>query len=95
MPVPTLSELLKRMVEVGGSDLHLTTNSPPRIRLHGELKPCEDLPLLGPADTKQLVYSVLTDSQKHRFEENLELDFSLGSRALLASEGTCSINAGP
>jgi twitching motility protein PilT len=66
------------MVEMGGSDLHLTTNSPPRIRVHGELKPLEGVPPLGPADTKQLAYSVLTDVQKHRFEENLELDFSFG-----------------
>ena len=78
MPIPTLSELLKRMVEAGGSDLHVTTNSPPRIRIHGALKPLDDLPNLGPADTKQLAYSILTDSQKHRFEEDLELDFSFG-----------------
>ncbi len=76
MPIPMLGELLKRMTESGGSDLHITTASPPRIRLHGDLTPCEDLPVLGPAETKQLIYSVLTDSQKHRFEENLELDFS-------------------
>jgi twitching motility protein PilT len=66
------------MVDVGGSDLQITVDSPPRIRLHGELKPLEDLPTLGPVDTKQLAYSVLTDAQKHRFEENLELDFSFG-----------------
>lgn len=78
MPLPSLSELLKRMVDSGGSDLHLTTNSPPRIRVHGELKPMEDIPPLGPVETKQLAYSVLTDAQKHRFEENLELDFSFG-----------------
>jgi twitching motility protein PilT len=78
MAVPSLSELLKRMVDVGGSDLQITVDSPPRIRLHGELKPLEDLPALGPVDTKQLAYSVLTDAQKHRFEENLELDFSFG-----------------
>jgi len=78
MPVPSLSELLKRMVDTGGSDLHITVDSPPRIRVHGELKPLEDLPILGPVDTKQLAYSVLTDAQKHRFEENLELDFSFG-----------------
>jgi twitching motility protein PilT len=78
MAVPSLSELLKRMVDMGGSDLQITVDSPPRIRLHGELKPLEDLPALGPVDTKQLAYSVLTDAQKHRFEENLELDFSFG-----------------
>ena len=87
MPIPTLSELLKRMVDAGGSDLHITTNSPPRIRLHGALKPCEDLPVLGPADTKQLAYSILTDAQKHRFEENLELDFSFGIKNIARFRG--------
>jgi twitching motility protein PilT len=87
MPLPTLSELLKRMVDSGGSDLHITTNSPPRIRIHGELKPLEDLPVLGPADTKQLAYSILTDSQKHRFEEGLELDFSFGIKNIARFRG--------
>jgi len=87
MPIPSLSELLKRMVDSGGSDLHITTNSPPRIRLHGALKPCEDLPVLGPADTKQLAYSILTDSQKHRFEEDLELDFSFGIKNIARFRG--------
>ncbi len=87
MPIPSLSELLKRMVDSGGSDLHITTNSPPRVRVHGELKPLEDLPALGPADTKQLCYSVLTDSQKHRFEEDLELDFSFGIKNIARFRG--------
>lgn len=87
MPLPTLSELLKRMVDTGGSDLHITTNSPPRIRLHGELKPLEDLPALGPSETKQLCYSILTDAQKHRFEENLELDFSFGIKNIARFRG--------
>ncbi|HLY63762.1 MAG TPA: type IV pilus twitching motility protein PilT [Terriglobia bacterium] len=87
MAIPALSELLKRMVDSGGSDLHITTNSPPRIRVHGELKPCEDLPALGPADTKQLAYSILTDAQKHRFEETLELDFSFGIKNIARFRG--------
>ncbi len=87
MPIPNLSELLKRMVDTGGSDLHITTNSPPRIRVHGELKPCDDLPSLGPADTKQLTYSILTDAQKHRFEESLELDFSFGIKNIARFRG--------
>src|SRR5438309_3633239 len=77
----TLSDLLKRMLEMGGSDLHITTNSPPQVRVHGHLTPL-DLPQLTPAETKQLAYSVMTDSQKHRFEENLELDFSFGLKGL-------------
>ena len=76
-----LSDLLKRMLEMSGSDLHLTTNSPPQIRVHGHLVPL-DLPQMTPAETKQLAYSVMTDSQKHRFEENLELDFSFGLKGL-------------
>src|SRR5207237_2586358 len=76
-----LSELLKKMIEMGGSDLHITTNSAPRVRVHGRLRPL-DMPPLTAADTKALAYSVLTDAQKHRFEENLELDFSFGVRGL-------------
>jgi twitching motility protein PilT len=78
----SLSDLLKRLIELGGSDLHLTTNTPPQVRVHGELRPLEDFKALTSADTKQLAYSVLTDAQKHRFEENLELDFSFGVRGL-------------
>jgi len=77
----TLPELLKTMVEHEGSDLHIATNMPPQIRVHGHLQRL-GLPDLAPADTKQLVYSVLTDAQKKRFEETLELDFSFGIRGL-------------
>src|SRR6059036_3636328 len=77
----SLSDLLKRLMEMSGSDLHITTNSPPQIRVHGHLVPL-DLPQMTPADTKQLTYSVMTDAQKHRFEESLELDFSFGLKGL-------------
>jgi len=77
----TLPELLKTMVEMDGSDLHIATNTPPQIRVNGRLTRLE-LPELQPAETKQLVYSVLTDTQKKRFEETLELDFSFGIRGL-------------
>src|SRR5512133_3480763 len=77
----SLSELLKRMMEMSGSDLHITTNSPPQVRVHGHLVPL-DLPQMTPAETKQLAYSVMTDAQKHRFEEDFELDFSFGLKGL-------------
>ena len=77
----SLSDLLKRLLEMNGSDLHITTNSPPQIRVDGHLRPL-DMPPLTAAETKQLAYSVLTDAQKHRFEENLELDFSFGIKGL-------------
>ena len=78
----SLSDLLKKLIEMGGSDLHLTTNTPPQVRVDGHLRPIEGVRTLGSADTKSLAYSVLTDAQKHRFEENLELDFSFGVRGL-------------
>jgi twitching motility protein PilT len=77
----TLPELLNALVSLKGSDLHVTTNTPPQVRVHGKLQTL-DLPVLGPAETKALAYSVLTDAQKKRFEESLELDFSFGIRGL-------------
>ena len=82
----SLSDLLRKMLEMSGSDLHITTNSPPQVRVHGHLQPL-DMPPLTPAETKQLSYSVLTDAQKHRFEENLELDFSFGLKGLARFRG--------
>ena len=77
----TLPELLKTTVELEGSDLHLATSTPPQVRVHGHLQRLP-LPELQPSETKQLVYSVLTDAQKKRFEETMELDFSFGIKGL-------------
>jgi twitching motility protein PilT len=77
----TLPELLKLTLEMQGSDLHLATNTPPQVRVHGELTRLQ-LPDMTPSETKQLVYSVLTDAQKKRYEESSELDFSFGIRGL-------------
>src|SRR5918995_2151709 len=75
--MPTLPELLKLTVDLDGSDLHLSIKSAPQVRVHGELRRL-DFPELSAAETKTLAYSVLTDAQKKRFEETLELDFSFG-----------------
>ena len=72
-----LHQLLKILVEANGSDLHITTNSPPQMRVDGHLQPM-DFPPLNQVETKQLCYSVLTDAQKHRYEEENELDLSFG-----------------
>lgn len=77
-----LPELLRKMTERGGSDLHLTTNTPPQIRINGHLHSLDGYKPLSPADTKALAYSLLTDVQRHRFEENLELDFSFGLKGI-------------
>jgi twitching motility protein PilT len=76
-----LHQLLKAMIEKGASDLHITTSSPPQLRVDGKLQPLK-MPPLSPPETKQLCYSVLTDAQKHKFEETNELDLSFGVRGL-------------
>ncbi|MBN2206703.1 MAG: type IV pilus twitching motility protein PilT [Candidatus Aminicenantes bacterium] len=80
MAIP-IQELLKICVDEDASDLHITTYVPPRIRVHGVLRSIEHPPLT-PAETKQLVYSILSDKQKKSFEEKLELDFSFGIKDL-------------
>jgi len=85
----TLPELLKVLVEKDGSDLHIATDTPPQVRVHGHLERLEGAPLT-PAETKQLVYSVLTDAQKKRFEESNELDFSFGIKAI-GSRFRCNV----
>ncbi|MFN3739415.1 MAG: type IV pilus twitching motility protein PilT [Thermodesulfovibrionales bacterium] len=77
----TLYELLELMVKSNASDLHITVGSPPRIRVDGKLMPV-NMPPLSATDTKELCYSILTDAQKHKFEENLELDLSFGVKGL-------------
>ena len=80
--MPTsLNALLKSVVERGGTDLHVTTNSAPQVRIDGVLRPLDE-EQLSPTETKQLIYSILTDNQKHKLEENLEIDFSFGIKNL-------------
>src|SRR6186997_1441036 len=78
----TLPDLLKEMVAMQGSDLHLSIGSVPQTRVHGELEKMTQHAELNPTETKSLSYSVLTDAQKKRFEETKELDFSFGIRGL-------------
>ena len=81
------------MVEQGASDLHITTGSPPQLRIDGVLVPLRVNPL-SPVDTKQLCYSVLTDTQKLHFEEERELDFSFGVRGLARFRGNLFMQRG-
>ncbi|MFZ1612645.1 MAG: type IV pilus twitching motility protein PilT [Holophaga sp.] len=75
--VVPLQQLLKTMVEYGGTDLHITTDSAPQIRIDSRMVPLK-LPPLDSAQTRWLCYSVMTDQQKHRLEEDWEVDFSFG-----------------
>jgi twitching motility protein PilT len=82
MGAPSLSELLNQMTAAGASDLHLSAQSPPRLRVHGRLCPIDGLQPLTAAETKSLAYSVMTDAQKRKLEEDLEIDFSFGLKGL-------------
>ncbi len=76
-----IQQLFKLMVENGGSDLHLTVGTPPGLRVNGEIVRVK-IPALTAADTKRLIYQILTEEQKNEFEKNLELDFSFGIKGL-------------
>jgi twitching motility protein PilT len=81
MAPPTLHQLLKAMLDKGASDLHITTGSAPQLRIDGDLVPLRT-EAMTPIDTKTLCYSILTDAQKLRFEEDQELDLSFGVKNL-------------
>jgi twitching motility protein PilT len=82
----SLPQLLKVMVDRGASDLHITSGSPPQVRIDSQLVPLKT-PALGPIDTKQLCYSVLSEEQKISFEKKSELDFSFGIKGLSRFRG--------
>jgi twitching motility protein PilT len=80
-PQINLHQLLKAMIEKGASDLHITTGSPPQLRIDDSLVPLR-LPALRPEDTQRLCYTVLTEEQRAHFEQHYELDLSFGVKNL-------------
>src|SRR5580704_10607420 len=77
----SLHQLLRTMIEKGASDLHITTNTAPLLRIDGDVVPLK-LPALGPVETKALCFTVLTEEQRAEFEKNNELDLSFGIKGL-------------
>ncbi len=82
----SLPALLKAMVDQDASDLHITTGVPPEFRIQGKMVKIKADALSAP-DTKELCYSVLTDSQKAEFEQDLEIDFSFGIKDVARFRG--------
>lgn len=76
-----IQQLFKLMVESGASDLHLTVGTPPGLRVNGDVVRVK-IPALTAADSKRLIYQVLSEEQKNEFEKTLELDFSFGIKGL-------------
>jgi len=75
--MPNMHKLLEAMVDKGASDLHVTVDSPPQLRIDGRLVPLKTSDISAKR-SRELCYSVLTDAQKQKFEEHDELDFSFG-----------------
>src|SRR5256885_1800980 len=73
VPVP---ELLSAVLDLGGSDLHLTAGAPPVIRVHGDLVQLEEYPVLTPRSLQGMIYAILPQKLRERFEQELELDMS-------------------
>jgi twitching motility protein PilT len=73
VPVP---ELLEIVLDRGASDLHLTTGTPPVIRLHGDLIRLSDYPVLTPRGLQGMIYAILPQKMRERLEQELELDMS-------------------
>jgi twitching motility protein PilT len=84
-----LRTLLEEMVSLGASDLHIVAGETPKLRIDGEITSARTGGVLGPKDTLQLAYSVLTENQKKRFEMDDELDFSFGIASLARFRGNC------
>jgi twitching motility protein PilT len=70
----SISELLEKVLELGASDLHLTSGARPALRVHGSLQQLEDYPVLVPNEVQAMVYAILTQKQRERLESELELD---------------------
>ncbi len=77
-----IDEVLARMVELGASDVHLTTGATPMVRISGSLKQLDGFGQMSPEPLRRTIYSILTQKQRETFEANLELDFSYAVRGL-------------
>ena len=71
-----INDLLELVIQWRGSDLHLASGSPPVVRVNGDLRPIPELPVLNGSQIRQMVYSILTQKQREKFENELELDTS-------------------
>jgi twitching motility protein PilT len=71
-----VNDLLERVVDLGGSDLHMTVGLHPSVRIHGEIKPLTEFPEMNGSEIRRMIYAILTQRQRERFENDLELDTS-------------------
>src|SRR5579875_1875365 len=70
------ADVLLEVIDRRASDLHITAGAPPMVRVRGRLTPIEGYPVLTPTDTREIVYSILSNSQRQKFENHWQLDFA-------------------
>ncbi len=88
-----LAELLRQVLELEASDLHITPGVPPQVRVDGDLRPMEYAPL-AQHETQELLYSVMTEEQRAKLEETLEVDFSFGLKDMARFRANVFIQRG-
>ncbi len=70
------ADVLLEVIDRRASDLHITAGAPPTVRIRGRLVPMDGFPVLTPNDTREIVYSILSEGQRQKFENNWQLDFA-------------------
>ena len=94
LPDFDFSEVLRRMVEARASDVHLTPGFPPAIRDKGRIQPMEGFPRLNAQQTREVVYGILNDDQRKRFENNKQLDFAYAIPGVARFRVNCFLQRG-
>ncbi len=88
-----LLDLLKEMIQLGASDLHITVGSPPQFRIDGHLQKSNHK-VMDKNETRRLCYSILDAKQIEKFEREKELDFSFGVQGLSRFRGNIYLQRG-
>ena len=70
------ADVLMDVLERKASDLHITVGRPPMVRVRGRLTPMENYPSLSPSDTREIIYSILSNDQRQRLETDWQIDFA-------------------
>src|SRR5262245_38971098 len=88
------AEVLRRMVEANASDVHLTAGFPPAMREKGKISPMEGFPPLGSQETREVVFSILNDDQRKKFEVHKQLDFAYAIPGVARFRVNCFMQRG-
>ena len=88
------ADVLAKMIELRASDLHLTPGAPPMMRMRGEITPVEGLPEVSAQQSREIVYSILNEDQRKRFENLKQLDFAYSIPSVARFRVNCFFQRG-